>query len=306
MPAPDILRTFNSLEPNRLRTGPAPAWTPLDLAPYVSPDATGVLFHIIPGGGWSFSALRKPQAAGIFQVQNLAGHHVYGIVGLGGVSGLEIDVYAQAGDDCQLWLLGYFNRNVVFLDDCPSYQAPNNGLWTTFDLPAAALSAQAGIFLVGARESSAWGWGIRAFGSTDDHYGWGWGTYTIVKINAGKIDLLAQNMSPADETITTLVGYVNAGGLFSNDSPLFNPPATSTWTNKETAAPPSNPSLAILQWKSSAAPTTYGARKRDGDHAWISTAHSNTWALAHPGQANIIDLYRQKAQDNFYLHGLLF
>ncbi|MBA7534360.1 hypothetical protein ES705_26606 [subsurface metagenome] len=305
VPVPEVLRTYNSIEPNLISMGTANIWRDVDLSYMVSPDAKGVLLHCrnLAPTTWSYWDTRKPLAGGNFRVTARPPDAFWAIVGLD--DNLKFEIRTSVNDIIEFWLMGYFNKNLVFLDSCPDRSPAYDDAWHVIDWSDIAPTAQAGIFLVGGRSSATYDYGVRPYGSTQDFREWGFGTYAIVKLDAGRMEAYIDHHFTAGSCALVMVGYVAKNGLFHVNSPLINPVGTWSWETHTISGLHDHPTLAILHWLGTTGAPSHGERKYLGDHCWVNTTLRHAFPYAHPDYARKFDRLRANTSQNIYLHGTL-
>ncbi|MBA7551356.1 hypothetical protein ES705_43896 [subsurface metagenome] len=305
VPTPDILRTFNSLEPNVIISPISGEGHRLDLTGVISPDATGVLLHIecINPNTWNRWRIKKPGATGIPTTESVAGASLYCCAGVD--ENLTIELYQQYNLSVQAWIMGYFNKNVVFLDACADRVPVQTNQWVTIDWSDLAPGAAAGIFLVGDLTSRGWKYGIRPHGSANDWKSYSFGCYAVVKLIDGKIDFWNEPFDPGSPITCTMVGYIKpAGGDFLTNATDISG-AGSGWRDIQISSPYNPPSLAIIEGYATSGAPTHGACKYRSPRNYLYTQVRHPFYLVHPDWQKKLRLGRSNTYWRFKLHGTL-
>ncbi|MBA7536023.1 hypothetical protein ES705_28285 [subsurface metagenome] len=305
VPVPDKLRTFSSLEPNVIISPISGEGHRLNLTGVISPDATGVLLHIecVNPNTWNRWRIKKPGATGMPTTESVAGASLYCLSGVD--ENLTIELYQQFNLSVQAWIMGYFNKNVVFLDACADRTPGVKNAWVTIDFSDLAPGAVAGIFQVGDHASPGYEFGIRPHGSTNNWKGWSFGCHSVVKLIDGKIDFYAGHAFANDDVRCTLIGYIKpAGGDFLTNATDISG-AGSGWRNIEIASPYNPPSLAIIEGYSVSGAPTHGACKYRSPRAYLYTFVRHPFYLVHPDWQKKMRLGRSNTDWRFKLHGTL-
>ena len=305
VPTPDILRTFNSLEPNVIISPISGEGNRLDMTGIISPDATGVLLQIDPSNPNTYNQWRiqKPGATGIPTVESIISGVCYCLAGVD--ADLKIDVYVQYPLSLQAWIMGYFNKNVVFLDATWDRVPAQTNQWVTIDFSDQAPGATAGIFLVGDTTSRGWKYGIRPHGSANDWKSYSFGCYAVVKLIDGKVDFWNEPFDPGSPITCTMVGYIKpAGGDFHTNAIDISGAGTG-WRNIQIASPYDPPSLAIIEGYATSGAPTHGAIKYRSPRSWLTTYVRHPFYFVHPDWQKKLRLGRNNTAWRFKLHGTL-
>ncbi|MBA7532643.1 hypothetical protein ES705_24869 [subsurface metagenome] len=299
------MRTFNSLEPNVIITPISGEGHRLDLTGIISPDATGVLLHIecVNPNTYNRWRIKKPGATGIPATESIAGASLYCCAGVD--ENLTIELYQQYDLSLQAWIMGYFNKNVVFLDACADRVPVQTNQWVTIDWSDLAPGAAAGIFLVGDLTSRGWKYGIRPHGSANDWKSYSFGCYAVVKLIDGKIDFWNEPFDPGSPITCTMVGYIKpAGGDFHTNAIDITGAGTG-WRDIEIASPYDPPSLAVLEGYATSGAPTHGACKYRSPRTYLYTQVRHPFYLVHPDWQKKLRLGRSNTDWRFMLHGTL-
>jgi hypothetical protein len=271
----------------------------------ISPDATGVLLQIDPSNPNTYNRWRiqKPGATGIPPTESIISGVCYCLAGVD--ADLKIDVYSQYPLSLQAWIMGYFNKNVVFLDYCADRAPAVKNAWVTIDWSDLAPGAAAGIFLVGDITSRGYKFGVRPHGSTNAWSTYSFGCYAVVKLIDGKIDFYNEDIGSGSQNTCTMVGYIKpAGGDFHTNA-IDISGAGSGWRNIQIASPYDPPSLAIIEGYSTSGAPTHGAIKYRSPRSWLTTYVRHPFYFVHPDWQKKLRLGRSNTYWRFKLHGTL-
>lgn len=289
---PRVLRTFTTVEPNLVSYGTTNDWRKIDLSGLVDENASGVLIHWrrLHGGTETLIGVRKPEATGQHLGICRVGQQGWFVAGLDDDKQFEHRTFEP--NSCEFWLMGYFNKNVHFFDDCVE-RIPWPLGFTTIDwsdlLPADAI---AGIFLVGSPNVLQAAYGIRPFGSTRSTI---WGSYThhaIVKLNGLKVDYGKDRNGSEYRFRHVLVGYITAGYIGETEGLPLPVGADSTWRDILCTSHYPDPQLAIIEWSSNAMLDVMGVRKWESNHTYAQQAGGHCWPMIHPHINGKGQLYR--------------
>ncbi|MBA7538064.1 hypothetical protein ES705_30338 [subsurface metagenome] len=302
---PRVLKTFTTVEPNLISYGTTNDWRKIDLSGLVDENASGVLLHWrrMHGGTETSLGVRKPGATGQHLGISRVGQQGWFIAGLDDAKQFEHRTYEP--NSCEFWLMGYFNKNVHFFDDCIE-RIPYPLGFTTIDwsdlLPADAI---AGIFLVGSPNVDQAKYGVRPFGSTRSTI---WGSCThhlIVKLNDLKVDYGKDRAATEYRFRNVLVGYITAGYTGETEGLPLPVGADSTWQDILCTPHYPDPQLAIFEWVSTAVFDVMGARKWESNHTYVQQAYGHVWPMIHPHLNGRCQLYRPNVNCEFWLMGSL-
>ncbi len=306
LPPPRVLRTFESIEPNRMVHGSNLNWVNIDCSKLVDEDAVAVLLHgrWYSGSGFIRTGVRKPGASGAFQGSSIGGNQFWMIAGLDAAK--RFQVYCQAGATHQYYVMGYFNNRVTMLDTGYN-RVPYASGWSTVDysdvLPDNAI---AGIFGVGARNSRQEDYGVRAYGSTDNITAGSSFHHAVVKLNDKKIQYWKSQTSNQANYMCELIGYFTAGIYMTDNGSNIDPVSTGSWQMKPVTSPSDYPLLAILHMYDPAVYDAMGTRKRYGDHAWTNNGCGHVWPMPHVHNGTTIEIYRKDADQHYLLQGVIY
>ncbi|MBA7558054.1 hypothetical protein ES705_50843 [subsurface metagenome] len=305
LPPPRVLKTFTSVEPNFITTGPYGYWATYNVAEQVDADAEAILIHAWYKSLDSFLrwGVRPTGGAGYWQLMGYKNIQRWAIVKLNAAK--EFDIYCQGLNQMDFWILGYFNSNaVMFMTEVN--RVPAAAGWSTMDfsdvLPAADCDA---LILYAGCLQGGWPAGIRAYGSTDNRHKMRRCNYVVVKNNDRKVDLYKDRPDQESDWRCTLVGYFRDGATFYTNANPVSMAGIGSWENKAATAHYPNPSLLILEQVDTAYTTLNGARKRYGDHAWTYPTYAGSYPMVHPDTHGRFDLYRAATSVTFFHLGSL-
>ncbi|MBA7558371.1 hypothetical protein ES705_51171 [subsurface metagenome] len=305
LPPPRVLKTFTSVEPNFIVTPPLGYWATYSVKEQVDEDAEAILIHAYHKSANNFLrwGVRPTGASGYWEVMGYSLIQRWAIVKLNAEK--EFDLYCQGLNQMDFWLLGYFNSNIVLFNTLYN-RVPYDRYWQTVDfsdvLPATGCEAL--IVLYGCH-TGGWPSGIRAYGSTDNHYKSRRPNYAIVKNNDRKVDIYKYRTGEESFWRCALVGYFRDGASFYTNSAPISMAGLGSWEAKAATAHYPNPSLVVCEQTAVSTLDPVGSRKRLGDHAWTYRTYGGSHMMTHPDTSGRFDLYREHAETYFYYLGSL-
>ncbi|GAI91302.1 unnamed protein product, partial [marine sediment metagenome] len=232
------------------------------------------------------------------------GHHNYALVGLNDAK--QIEIFCSTGQNTTFWVIGYFNKNAVFLDDCPNRPPLVANSWQTIDFSDIAPDAMAGIFLVGPWSGHEYDAGLRPFGSTNDWHYPSRSHFALVKMVNGKVDCYRHSSIAVSAMHMYLTGYLKSGGDFRTNAIDITPLDTGLWVPVGIHVGAEFPTLISVECFTTTGYTYFGSRKTKSYRDILSRYPRHTFNCVHPAIVPDIELWRDTVDVHFKQHGTLY
>lgn len=302
-PEDTLMKTFSSIEPQLFTAPGSNAWQTIDATPWVHPLATGLIIHINHrdpgeenwcglqphgGSGFSASAMRRNK-------------QTWGLVGLD--SEKKFDAYSGNAPWMDFWVMGYTNRNVIWLTEPLDCLPPADDTWHTLDFSITHPNAIAAIFSIGPAVDRYPGYGLRKFGSIDNRTQVSGHNWAIIGLDAMGRCEARFNSWPAYPGHCHLIGYFQAGIKTHTNGILIPDPPFNTWTQRSVKSLSAQPTLSIIEYDSPNITVLGGMRKANSFRDLTRYPSTKAWGFIHPDEAGNADFYRAYGTQHFYLVG---
>lgn len=303
IPEDTLMKTFTSIEPQLFNAPGSDAWQEIDASHWVHPLATGLIIHInhrdpgeenwcgfMPhgGSGFSVSTIRKNK-------------QTWGLVGLGP----EKKFYAYSGNSAWMdfWVMGFTNRNVVWLTEPLDCYPPVLDAWHTLDFSITHPNAIAAIFSIGPATNINTAYGLRKFGSTDGRVQVAGHNWAIIGLDPMGRCQVRFNSWPTLTGHCHLIGYLQAGIQTHTNGILIADPPFNIWTERTVKSLSAQPTLSIIEYDSPQINVLGGMKKANSFRDLTRYLSTKSWGFIHPDEAGRADFYRAHASQHFYLIG---
>lgn len=303
LPIPDVLYTFNPVDPEKISLIGMNAWFTYDLTNFINPDAEGVILY------WGFHTsvglvhwkIRKNGQ--VFDHDARVQTPCQGCAIVGVDEYKRIQIYTGSTLGLQVYIIGFTGRNVHFFDEPIDISPVNNQTWETQDLSGPAPGANA---IIGEQANYAARLGFRSDvrneGSTDnylygaDHNWWVMGCDFTQKLQTyvWTAGLLMKHYA---------LGYIVGKSLFHvNRDPIPDPPV-GVWTARSIMPTLPVPICGIVHYGDLSTLCDYGIKKRYGYFdPYVEGRGQQYWPI-HCMPDGMIEIKRRTTQGHFYVVG---
>lgn len=303
VPVPDILYTFNPIDPENLVVNVLNAWDTFDLTDYINPDATGVILY---WGFWQNVGITRFNIRKNGQTFNVSGETTtpcQGCAIVGVDSEKKIQIYTSQTLDLHVYIIGYTGRNVHFFDEPIDISPILNQTWTTQDLSAQAPGANAIIGEQSNRDAArAFRSDVRNNGSTDNYlYGSEHNWWTMGCDTNQKLQTWVWTAGPLMKHYA--LGYIVGNSSFYTDRIPFADPPAGAWTLRTVKHDLAVPIYGIVHYGDLSTLCDYGIKKRWGYfNPTIEGRGQEYWPI-HCMPSGAIEIFRANVNGHFYLVG---
>lgn len=303
-PPPDIMFTFNSIEPQRMQVPGVMEWINVDMSHAIPPNATGAIIQMYntePGADHRIG-LRKPGDTHIQQGRLRRDCHTWGIVGLDATRSFEAFAHT-APAPVHYWVMGYTGPTVHFLPTAFEFFPP---ALSWYDLDCSGQVPDDAIAAIWDISYQGYAWrryAIRKKGSTDNHYGYTAHNWAIVGLDADKKCQGYFELVGATRFRIFLVGYITAGILMQTNGIDRTPGAINVWTATSLSSFNDYTRWGVIEVMAQSL-TTYGAQKRHSLRNLAKGSYQHDWAFVHCRHKGVIELYMSDWNSKFYELGV--
>jgi len=303
-PKPEVMYTFNSIEPQFRSPGTGDLWKTMDLSHELPVGSTGAIIQIqnTDISVLRRCGLRKPSSTAEVHGQLMHGNYTWGLVGTD--ADRKIEAYAPTVDVMIYWVMGYTGSNVHFLDSALEFTLVKQ-VWNDLDCsPYVPADADAAIFNVSALSGSLSRYAIRKKGSTDVHYSYFYQNFPILGLDENK----KAEIWPIDVGVGNvrcfLTGYIVGGVQMHTNSIDISPAVLGSWQHQLISAYNATTHFAIIETSGAAAVQPWGVRKGASLRPILGTVRDHQWCYPHCDTDRLIDIYRSYEGMHFYEIGV--
>jgi len=303
LPVPEVLKTFNPIDPERIIVAVEHAWNTIDLTNLIHPDATGVILY------WGFH-----QNVGVTEFKIRINGSVFdhdarvttpnqGCAIVGVDDDKKIQIFTSETLNFHVYVIGYTGTNVHFFNEPIDISPSNNQVWETQNLGAEAPGAYAIIGEQGnAGATKSFRSDVRNFGSTDnylygaDHNWWVMGCDAEGRLQTWvwQAGLLMKHWA---------LGYiVGESAFYTNRIVLVDPPA-GVWTHRSVKSQLAVPIYGIVHYGDLSTTCDFSIKKRWGYFdPYVQGRGQQYWPI-HCLPDGSIEIIRQNNNGHFYVVG---
>lgn len=304
LPPPDVLKTFNEIEPNYRTIPTSHAWTELDLSYELHEDATGVIIQVLNLDPGQERQVGMRKAGITYDVHRDMRRKTMTWAMCGVNSDRKIEVYAELHTHLQLWIMGYTNRNVQFLDTPIDILPIVPDVWKDIDISVSCPGAIGVILNVGRMFGGTAFFACRMKGSTDDRYKSTWQTWPVVGVDAnGIFQIKMRDLNPVLSS-AYVIGYITQGATFATNGIDISPTINDNWQARSIDHFPDKPRWGIIEGRGIQADRLYGAQKYLSRRDLLWNTYVHDWQFVHCNWGSNVELYCQAAGIEFRLIGV--
>lgn len=301
---PDVMFTFNSIEPELHSCGAGGVWNSIDLQHDVPPDATGIIYKVFttPVSGDKKVGFRPHGTVNDNTGRLRGGEGQWGVCGL--YDHRWIEAFGPVGGNVDFWVLGYTGRNVHFLDPVINLTPSLSLSWEEVDvspyIPAGAIP----IFDL-SHQGYAWKrYAVRPKGSTFRVWARTAHNWIIISPDAnGIVEFFMEAVGPTKFQLL-LTGFIDGGGTYHQLSIDRTPAGLAAWDNVPVTADANTSKWVILEVGNTAINVDHGVRKKDSlrDHKRECGGHG--WVYAHTNPTPMVQIYRPSVDFVYWEYGV--
>ena len=302
-PEDTLMKTFTSIEPQLFRAPASNAWQTIDASHWVHPLATGLIIHINhrDPGTENACGLQPHGGSGFNASTMLRNTQTWALVGLD--SEKKFDAYSEKAPWMDFWVMGYTNRNVVWLTEPLDCMPPVLDIWHTLDFSITHPNAIAALFSIGPVADREVKYGLRKYGSTDDRVEQAFHNWAIIGLDPMGRCEVRFNSVPAQPGHCHLIGYFQAGiQTHAIGVPIPDPPLD-IWTERSVKSLSAQPTLSVIEYESVVSTALGGIKKANSLRDLTPWPSRKSWGFIHPDEAGKADFYRADIRQHFYLIG---
>ncbi len=305
VPVPEVMLTFNSIEPQLRSPGSGDVWKTMDLSHEIPAGCSGAIVQIqnIDISQPRKCGLRKPGSTTDRNGYLRDGNYTWGLVGCD--DDRKVEAFAPDVATMLYWIMGYTGPNVHFLDEAVEIPLVEQ-VWNDIDCsPYVPANVDAVIFNVSCSYAAMGIYAIRKKGSTDVHYGYFQQNFPILGLDANfKAEIWPRAVGGSNVRLF-LTGYIVGGITMHTNSIDISPPILGSWQGRLISAYNATTHFAIIETCGAQSPVPWGVRKGASLRPILGNIRDHQWCYPHCNHGKIIDIYRSIDTMHFYEIGVV-
>ncbi len=269
----------------------------VDLSTNIASGATGVLLHIVCTGSTDYGFFCRKNGSTDDRTADIkAGYHQWGACGVDINRILEIYIANAAID---VYLVGYFTSDAVFLTNATDISISTTGTWTDIDIGVNDGAIGAVVELYNTSGAAYYEFGIRKNGSTDEHYDKAYRhAWAIVGLDSNEVfeGKIANTVSDF-----YLQGYIKTNATFNTNATDLSITTTGAYT--DLAALPSGATGGLIEVQCGTTYRKYALRKNGSSEDLYYYLRYHGWAFVECDSNRIIEGEINNTSMDFFLTG---
>lgn len=279
------------------------AWTDVDVSAYVPAGATGVILHL-QNELVRDIGIRKNGSTDNRITELSSDFHLWAAVGVD--ANRIFELYVETPADWNVYLVGYFTDDAVFLTNGTNKSIVTDNAWTDIDISSdtstdTAIGAILEIQELGAGDGSSY----RKNGSTDNRVANSPADHKWCVIGVDGSEILEANANDASDTNIFLTGYIKSHAVFSTNAADHSTATTGSYVNLTTLA--SGATGAIYEVYSTASIAKAYALRKDGSSEDVyKDISEHSFTAMVQAENGIVEGKIEEATVDFFLTGYFY